>query len=108
MMDEQTRTHCRVDLHKVQDGLMTPAVFMRKWTSELSELLLSEEVDDLSEELKNAEDYATNAEQERDGFQSACETALQKLDDIESDVTKSDALAAINEAATILDKALNK
>lgn len=40
-MDEQTRTHCRIDLHKVQNGAMTAAAFIASWGRDLDDHLLN-------------------------------------------------------------------
>jgi hypothetical protein len=40
-MDQQDREHCRIDLDKVADGLMTSDEFLGKWRDALRAVLIT-------------------------------------------------------------------
>lgn len=84
VMDERTRTHCRLDLHKAQEGsdrILALAGWVNKWGKELDEFLLdsSPEIDE--DAVESAEAEATKLEEELAVTRNAVEDFVKKFDD---------------------------
>lgn len=107
-MDEQARTHCRLDLHKVQSGdlAMTYGDFVMKWGRDLDEFLI-DPLDDATSESMGATEDALNSLRHAVNEEIV---ALDKLCDPASSVEwNQEAIgAAIGESTEALKEAMKE
>ena len=83
--DAQEREHCRLDLHKVQEGLFPLAAWFERYSERLAALLLEpladeEDNSELHDDLERAEADATKAEELAEARSKAINDACALLE----------------------------
>jgi len=81
-MDAQAREHCRLDLHKVEDGAMRGIDFVGRWGRQLAEFLIDPGRDEDAADLREANKELVAAEKQVESLTFVITTAKDRLVDI--------------------------
>lgn len=106
MMDEQERTHCRLDLHKVADGQIGAAAFLAVWGERLDAVLLGADAMATEAELERATTDANEAEEALSKLHSVVSDCTKDLDRIDYGAGAAGVENAVGEITTRLESAL--
>lgn len=81
-MDEQERTHCRVDFHKVLDGVMEHSAFVERWGKQIDEWLLFPvtDIEALEEENEDHKKEIIEKDSTIDDLRAAMRLAVDGLE----------------------------